>query len=271
MTRLLLNCETSDTALSSLGKILGVVPGTLLDRMRSAKIDVNDQADEVEEKLATQFLPETVGLEFSVCWFHGTRLHRSHTLLTEGLLPMHIVEPRLRSLLQTLGTGMERRGNNPFATSKTFKPAHEGPFGMLCRTAVVRPAGLNGNYIFHPELVDDIAGELLGENFRSLTDRFASESTTCVVHFLGPPTESTLNKALRYVYETQIEGRDDVEAAASSNACFDGGGEIISPSRILKIAFLKALEAHRDKTDDLNQGCDARSAHRPDSYYAKEI
>lgn len=87
MTRLLLNCETSDAALNSLGEILGVVPRTLLDRMRSARIDANDLADEVEEKLAAQFLPETVGLEFSVCWFHGTRLHRSHTLLTEGLSP----------------------------------------------------------------------------------------------------------------------------------------------------------------------------------------
>ena len=182
-----------------------------------------------------------------------------------------MVEPRLRSLLQTLGTGLERRGSSQFATSKTFKPAHEGPFGMLCRTAVVGPAGLNGSYIFRPELVDDIAGELLGENFRALTDRFANESDPCVVHFVGPPTESTLKKALRYVYETQIEGCNDVESATSSNACFDGGGEIISPSRILKIEFLKALEAHRDKTDDLNQGCDARSAHRPDSSYAREI
>lgn len=238
MTRLLLNCETSDAALNSLGEILGVVPSTLLDRMRSAKIDVNDQADEVEEILAAQFLPETVGLEFSVCWFHGTRLHRSHTLLTEGLLPMHMVEPRLRSLLQTLGTGLERRGSSPFATSKTFKPAHEGPFGMLCRTAVVRPAGLNGNYIFHPELVDDIAGELLGENFRSLTERFASESDPCVVHFVGPPTELTLKKALRYVYETHIEGRDDVESAAISNTCFDGGGGIILPAQIIRIEYI---------------------------------
>lgn len=246
MKRLLLNCETSDVALNSLEKILGVVPGTLLDRMRSAKIDVNDQADEVEEKLATQFLPETVGLEFSVCWFHGTRLHRSHTLLTEGLLPMHIVEPRLRSLLQTLSAGLERRGSSRFATSKAFKPVHEGPFGMLCRTAVVRPAGLNGSYIFRPELVDDIAGELLGENFRSLTDRFASESDPCVVHFVGSPTESTLKKALRYVYETQIEGCDDIESAASSNSCFDGGGEIIAPNRIIKIEFLKALESCHD-------------------------
>lgn len=248
MTRLLLNCETSDAALNSLGEILGVVPSTLLDRMRSAKIDVNDQVDVVEEKLAAQFFPETIELEFSVCWFHGTRLHRSHTLLIDGLLPMHMVEPRLRTLLQTLSAGLERRGGSRFATSKAFKPACEGPFGMLCRTAVVRPAGLNGSYIFRPELVDDIAGELLGENFSSLTDRFASESDPCVVHFVGPPTESTLKKALRYVYETQIEGRDDVESAASSNACFDVGGEAILPEKIIRIESIStAIFSDRNK------------------------
>lgn len=235
MKHLLLNCESSEAALTSLGKILGAVPGKLLDRLRSSKIDVNDLADEVEEKLANQFLPEAIGLDYSVCWFHGTRLHRSHTILTDGLLPMHMVEPRLRTLLQTLSAGLERRGSSRFATSKVFKPPCEGPFGMLCRTAVVSPAGLNGSYIFRPELVDDIAGELLGENFRALTDRFSNESDPYVVHFVGAPTESTLKKALRYVYETQIESRDDVESAASSNTCFDGGGEVILPAQIIRI------------------------------------
>lgn len=243
MKHLLLNCESPGAALNSLGEILGVVPSTLLDRMRSAKIDVNDHVDEVEEKLAAQFPPETLEVEFSACWFHGTRLHRSHTLLTDGLLPMHMVEPRLRTILQKLSAGLERRGGSQFATSKAFKPAHEGPFGMLCRTAVVAPAGCNGSYIYRPELVDDIAGELLGENFLALADRFASESSPCIVHFVAPPTESTLKKALRYVYETQIEGRDDVESAASLNAYFDGGGDIIPPGRILKLEFLNLDES----------------------------
>lgn len=240
MTRLLLNCETPISALTSLSEVLGVAPIMLLDRLRSTQIGANDLTDEIEQKLADEFLTEVTGLDFAVCWFHGARLHQSHTLLTEGLLPTHIVEPRLRALLQTLSAGLERRGNSRFATSKTFKPAHEGPFGMLCRTAVVRPASLNGCYIFRPELVDDIAGELLGENFRALTDRFASESAPCVVHFAGPPTESTLKKALRYVYETHIEGSDDVESAASSNACFDGGGEVILPYKIIRIEYISA-------------------------------
>lgn len=243
MTHLMLNCESPDAALNSLGKILGVGPSTLLDRLRSTTINDSVLASEVEERLAAEFLLETVGLEFAVCWFHGARLHRSHTLLTEGLLPTHMVEPRLQDLLQSLSVGLERIGGNPFAISKNAKPLQEGPFGMLCRTAVLAPAGSNGSYIYRPELVDDIAGELLGDNYRTLTDRFASDSAPCVVHFLGPPTESTLKKALRYVYETQIEGRDDVESAASASACFDGGGESIPPERIIKLEFLPSKES----------------------------
>lgn len=238
MTRFLLNCESPDAALNSLGKILGFAPNILLSRLRSTKIDANDRADEVEEKLGVHFLLEEIEVDFSVCWFHGARLHQNHTVLTEGLLPTHIVRPRLKALLQSLSVGLERSGESPFSISQNFKPKKEGPFGMLCRTAVVSPAGCDGNYIDRPELIDDIAGELLGENFRDLTDRFANESDPCVVHFAGPAFGSTFKKALRYVYETHIEGRDDVESAASLNAYFDGGGEIIPAERILKLEFI---------------------------------
>ena len=106
---------------------------------------------------------------------------------------------------------------------------------MLCRTAVVAPAGLNGHFICRQELVDDIAGELLGENYRALTERFSTESTPCVVHFAGEPNARTFARALRYVYESLIEGREDIESAASACEYFDGGGVPVPPDRILRI------------------------------------
>lgn len=230
-----LNCESPISALNSLAAILEMTPATLLDRMRPIEIGSDDYTDEVEQKLAARFLADTTVLDFSVLWFHGTRLHRDHTLMTEGLLPAHMVESRLRACLQQLSAGLERQGESPFATSKTYKPSNEGPFGMLCRTAVVAPSGCNGNYICRPELVDDIAGELLGENYQELTERFGRESASYVVHFEALPTDVTLKRALRYVYETLIEGREDIKSAASSNAYFYGGGEPVPPGRILKI------------------------------------
>lgn len=235
MTRLLLNCETSLSALHSLAEILTTTPETLLEELSAVEIGCDDNADYVEQKLADRLLANRTLPSFSVRWFHGTRLHQNHTLTTDGLLPAHMMRVRLRESLKSLCEGLERRGDSPFGISKNFKPQKEGPFGMLCRTAVVSPAGNNGYYICRPELVDDIAGELLGENYRALTERFSNESTPCVIHFEGVPKATTLARALRYVYETLIEGLDDIESAASACEYFDGGGVPVPPDRILQI------------------------------------
>lgn len=235
MTRLLLNCETPVSALHSLAGILTTTPETLLEELRAVEIGCDDLTGDVEQKLVDSLLASRTLPSFSVRWFHGTRLHQNHTLMTDGLLPAHMMKVRLRDCLKSLCEGLERRGDSPLGTSKSFKPQNEGPFGMLCRTAVVSPAGNNGHYICRPEMVDDIAGELLGENYRALTERFSIESTPCVIHFAAVPNATTLARALRYVYETFIEGRDDIEAAASACEYFDGGGVPVPPDRILQI------------------------------------
>lgn len=235
MTRLLLTCETPASALQSLANILTTTPETLLEELRAVEIGCDDLIGDVEQKLADRLLVSRTLPSFTVRWFHGTRLHQNHTLMTDGLLPAHMMKGRLRDCLQSLCEDLERRGDSPVGASKSFKPQNEGPFGMLCRTAVVSPAGLNGRYICRPELVDDIAGELLGENYRALTERFSIESTPCVIHFAGLPKATTLARALRYVYETLIEGLDDIESAASSCEYFDGGGVPVPPDRILQI------------------------------------
>jgi hypothetical protein len=235
MTRLLLNCETPVSALHSLAGILTTTPETLLEELRAVEIGYDDLTGDVEQKLEDQLLASRTPPRFSVRWFHGTRLHQNHTLMTDGLLPAHMMKERLRDCLQSLCRGLERRGCSPFGTSKSFKPQNEGPFGMLCRTAVVSPAGDNGHYICRPELVDDIAGELLGENYRALTERFSIESTPCVIHFAGVPNATTLARALRYVHETLIEGLADIDSAASACEYFDGGGLPVPPDRILQI------------------------------------
>ena len=166
--------------------------------------------------------------------------------MLEGLLPTHMIKEQIRTRLQSLCEGLERVGNSPFTTSRIFKPPIEGPFAVLCREAAVTPMGCNGNYISRPELVDDIAGDLLGENFRELTTRFAQESESCVVHFIGRPCDGVLQKALRFVYETQVEGRDTIESANSSTAGFNGHGKPIPPEMILKIERLSSRSSCND-------------------------
>lgn len=113
---------------------------------------------------------------------------------------------------------------------------------MLCRDAAAAPSGSNGRYLCRPELIDDIAGELLGENYRALTQRYAEESDPCIVHFVGSPVDRVLHRAIRYVYETQVEGVNSIESANTVCTCFDGGGELVCPERIVLIERLLADE-----------------------------
>lgn len=237
MSHLFLNGETTESMAVSLAAILSLPLGELKSRM--AKIDSSGLfSEELEQKLAGHFLSSVCLPDFSVVWFHGSRLLRNHTVMSEGLLPHHQAKEQLLPVLKILAEGIERVGGNPFVHSAMSKPTVEGPFGMLFRDAVAQPSGFSGKYIYAPELVDDIAGAMLGANYRALTHRFAEMSESSIVHFIAPPTEAVLPKALRFVYETQVEGIDPVESASSCVTCFDNGGVAISPDRILKIETL---------------------------------
>lgn len=230
----LLNCGSPAQAIESLAIILALSPNSLLERMTA--IDITGlSTDDIRNKLADEFLRESELPDFSVVWFHGTRLLRDHTVMTDGLLPTHMIKDRLLKFLKNLNGGLERCGENPFSTSATSKPSIEGPFGNLFRDGVIAPKGFIGNYICRPELVDDIAGGLLGANYRELTNRFAQYSIPSVIHFLGNPNENVLKEALRYVYETLLEGANSVESASRCIAFFDGGGEPVLPKMLLKI------------------------------------
>lgn len=237
MNRLCLNGDTCESAMVSLAAILSLSPVDMLSKMRGVDVSGLD-GGELEQLLEDLFLEDRWLPDFFVVWFHGSRLLRNHTVMTEGLLPHVEAKKKLRPVLAGLAGGLERVGENRFATSATFKPTVEGPFGMLFRAAVAAPLGFSGHYIHAPELVDDIAGSMLGENYRALTEQFAEISDSCIVHFVAPPTEAVLPKALRFVYETQIEGIDEAESANSCVTCFDGGGVVIPPDRILKIEKL---------------------------------
>lgn len=244
MSRSLLNCETPTSAVNSLAEILGIAPNALLNDLSRVEIQPDDRDGDVEQKLAKRFLGDIASKDFSVVWFHGTRLRKIHTLESEGLLPSHMVRSRLREYLISLCDGLERKGSSPSGTSSAFKPQVEGPFGMLCHAAAANPMGYNGPYICAPELVEDIAGALLGENCDALISRFKQETNPHVVHFVGKPTDAVLRQALRYVYETNIEGQDNDESANGATTCFDGGGTIVPPNMILKIERLPSVAAN---------------------------
>lgn len=238
MSRPLLNCATPESALNSLAVILGMAAADLLALLQSITLTGHESQEDLEHLLHDYVIESRQVPDFNVIWFHGSRLLRAHTLTSEGLLPGHMMEARLRAHLEALCSGLERCGSNRFALSRATKPKVEGPFAMLCRDAAATPSGINGHYLDHPELIDDIAGELLGENYLALTERFEQMSAPCVVHFVGRPIETVLPRALLYVYESLIEKRDAIEVANSVLTYFDGKGVPVSPEKILKIEWI---------------------------------
>lgn len=238
MSGLLLNCEDPQSAKRSLAQMFNMSDECLIEELRSIEVSDFQSGDDLEEILLNHFSRKVDVPSFAVIWFHGAKLALDHSIHIEGLLPAHLMRDRLAAELKQLSAGLAHSGGNPFSISSACKPAIEGPFGFLCRDAAAHPRGLNGGYVECPELIQDIAGELLGGNYEDLVLRFNASRHSCVVHFEGAANDYALGGALRYAYESLIEGRDSVEAANSVSVCFDGGGEPVPPSRIVRIEIL---------------------------------
>lgn len=70
------------------------------------------------------------------------------------------------ALLLKLTIGLEKTGGNPFSNSFAAKQniTDEGPFAFLIKDAAIHAPGANHRYVEAPELVEDIAGCLLGND-----------------------------------------------------------------------------------------------------------
>ena len=238
MDKKIINCENSLTALNSLAQVFSMAPSEVVEGMLELNCACDVEASVLEKLLQSKFCENVKNLDFKVVWFHGTRLLREHTIYSEGLLPAYMMKDRVYNQLCTLVGDIDRIGANPFGGSYASKPAKEGPFGVLFRDVALTPMGGNGCFFGGPELVEDLAGEMLGANQFELVNRFKKMTSPCVVHFIGSPTENTLKRVLRFVYETQVEGRDCIISANSCTTCFDGEGYPVLPSDICKIEYL---------------------------------
>ncbi|WP_206360714.1 hypothetical protein, partial [Vibrio sp. F13] len=59
----------------------------------------------------------------------------------------------------------------------------EGPFAFLIRCVAIEAPGSNHSYTHTPEMVEDIAGSLLGENYEQLVQRFRDITNPFIVSF----------------------------------------------------------------------------------------
>lgn len=174
-----------------------------------------------------------------VVWFHGTRTEDASLFNKLGILTKSearkFIEPRLKELSE----GMERFGSNPFSMSISGKQGDhdEGPFAFLMRDVAIHAPSPNHNYLDSPEMVEDIAGTLLGENYSQLVNSFKEISAPCLVSFTSESKGYEIPQALLYLKLVE-DGETHFEAASSANTFFDSENVVVSPDRIKSVEII---------------------------------
>lgn len=229
-----LDCTNYASAKSSLARIFNTTEDDLLLYLESFGEFESSQSDDLY-----RYLFKVNGLpmdKYNVTWFHFSHVEDVNSFYRNGIFTTGKARNILHPRLTKLSEGLDRRGSNPFAESTRDKislpETDEGPHAFLIRDAALATITNKGNTF--PELVYDIAGDLVGENYTILVDRFFEISIPCVVSFLSDPKCDELQHALAYV-KMVYDGEDELVAARLTNIYFDSKGVDISPDRVQKV------------------------------------
>ena len=233
---MILDCSDQSTAWSTVCEIFNTDKSTLTLLLRPLT-PYQDHTYRPEEYIYKKIC-DALGnpkSEIKAMWFHGTRTNDIASFHTRGILPKSAIKEEIKTTLIPLSSGIERKGNNQFSMSIQGKqtPADEGPFAVLFKEVAIHAPGFNHSYVDTPEMVEDIAGTLLGENYDQLVMRYRSITEPYVVTFIGEAGGHELSLALWYLHSI-VDGDPSVEAADRANTCFNSKGITIDPSRIVR-------------------------------------
>lgn len=239
---MILNCSSYETAQESLAKIFHVSESEIISTLRN--VNSFDNLLQPPEDVLYEYVCGEIGepsSEISVMWFHGTRIEDESIFYKYGVLTKtearKFVFPRLKKMVD----GLEKVGDNPFSMSLSGKdgPHDEGPFAFLIREVAIKAPRPYHNYLDVPEMVEDIAGIFLGQNYMQLVDRFKSVTRPCIVSFLAESKGYELPHVLLYI-KLVLDGEKDLNAGAAANTFFDSEGVSVSPERIQEVEVIQS-------------------------------
>lgn len=235
-TEMILDCSNQDAAWSTVSEIFNTNRSDLYLLLKSI-FPYRDRIYKPEEYI----YEEVCGVlgephsKIKAVWFHGTRTKDIDSFRRRGILPKSVIRREMDSALANLCHGIQKEGENQFDMSIQGKktPADEGPFAVLFREVAVHAPGFHHSYIDTPEMVEDIAGALFGENYDQLVMRYKSITKPYVIAFTGEAGKHELSLALWYLHSI-VDGDAPVEAADRANTCFNSNGVAIDPLRIVR-------------------------------------
>lgn len=250
MMNFILNCSDPVSAMSSICDIFDTGESDLRSLLLSIRPyeDISQPTNtHIYSKVCSALGNPSPALD--VVWFHGTRVPNGDTFLKDGILTKSMARNRLGHLLTPLTTGLKKKGDNPFHFSLVGKQTKddEGPFAFLFRDVAIHAPGNNHSYINAPEMIEDMAGELLGENYHVLIERYQSVTRPYVVAFMAPAIGHEIRHALWYLHSI-VDGDPAIDAASRANTCFNSKGEVIAPHRIVRVDLVKSFVASTNKS-----------------------
>lgn len=239
---MILDCSSYESVKSSLCDAFHTTEDVMISVLKSVEnngtIDYYTLEQNVElavrEKLGE---PES---ELEVLWFHGTRVEDHNSFYEHGVLTKTLVKDQLVSRLSSLASGIEKTGKHPFSLSMSGKNGNhdEGPFAFLIKTVAIQAPGSNHNYTDVPELVEDIAGTFVGQNYQELVSRFQEITQPYIVSFTAKARGYEVFKALFFL-KLMLDGEPELEAGDTANTFFNSNAEVILPHRIKSVEHLK--------------------------------
>ena len=238
---MILDCSSYESSKLSLANIFHTTEERLLSTLRSLNPYEHNYLppeDVIYNSVCDAFgEPEN---DMSILWFHGTRVEDKNVFYKNGILPKSAVRKFLEPQLKEMAEGLKSVGSNPFALSLSGKegPQDEGPLAFLIRDVAIQAPAPHHNYLDAPEMVEDIAGTLLGENYMHLVDRFKEKTLPCIVSFLYESKGYELPHALMYLKLIE-NGDKNIEAASSVNTCFDSEGVVVFPEKIQNVEYIQ--------------------------------
>jgi hypothetical protein len=235
---MILDCSSYNSVTQSLCEIFRTTEDVLLSVLKSVEYDESIDYYTLEQNVSS-FIRARFGEpddKLEILWFHGTRVEDPALFYSHGILPKSQVRDELLSRLISLTSGLEKLGDNPFSLSVSVKADinDEGPFAFLVKSAAIHANGNNHNYTKSPELVEDIAGILLGENYQQLVSRFQEVTKPYIVSFTAKPKGGEVSRALLFL-KLMEDGESEIEAGESANTFFSSHGVTILPDRIKDI------------------------------------
>ena len=217
---MILDCSSYESAKKSLCEIFHTREEVLLAALSNVendkKIDYYTLEKNVDSFIRQQFGEPDEQME--ILWFHGTRVEDESSFYNHGILTKSKARETLYSRLISLSSGLEKKGKNPFNESIAGKcfVNDEGPFAFLIRCVAIEAPGSNHSYTQAPEMVEDIAGSLLGENYEQLVQRFQKVTTPFIVSFKAKPKGGEVSRALFFLKLIE-DGDSELEAGSSAN------------------------------------------------------